>query len=82
MMNVRMDQIGSPKSRWLMYMMYVVLVLNLLAHPKLDMCTPIESVVGYKPDSLALLCIFLAPISMLFCAFSWHQPAFYLNNRG
>ena len=65
MTNILMDRSGSPKYLWFLSMLYVIMILNCLAHPNLDMRTPIEVALGYTPNILALLC------------FVWYQPVFY-----
>jgi hypothetical protein len=70
MTNILMDRSGSPKYLWFLCMLYVIMILNCLAHPNLDMRTPIEVALGYTPDISALLC------------FVWYQPIFYYRMEG
>ena len=69
MTNILMDRSGSPKWLWFKCMLYVVMILNCLAHPNLGMRTPIEVALGYTPDISASLC------------FVWYQPVFYFRTE-
>jgi hypothetical protein len=65
--NVILDRTGAPKVMWLLCMMYVVFLLNHLAHEKINWRTPIEAAFGVTPDVSALLC------------FQFYEPVVYFQ---
>ena len=61
--NHTMDSCGCPPSCWLLCLMWVIFVLNHLANPNLDWCTPLESMYGSTPDiSIILVFPFCHPV--------------------
>ena len=58
MTNTILDRTGAPPELWLLCMMYVVYILNHLAHSQLNGQTPIYAAFGTTPDISALLLFF------------------------
>jgi hypothetical protein len=66
--NTIMDRTGTPLEMWLLFLMFVVFLMNQLSTESLGGITPIEVAFNYKPDTSPLL------------GFHWWQPVGAFHN--